>query len=162
PSAESGSGKSETLRHIEKPFRQFEHSQLKNWTEKIRPGVEAEIELLNAELAELKKKAAKADDIEERKEIHQRFWKAQTKLHQAEEELQPPVLTVEDLTSEKLAALLSKNRERITSISSDAGSIINNLLGRYSKLDRTDEAIYLKGWTGEHHRVDRIGRDSIM
>jgi hypothetical protein len=161
PGAESASGKSETLRHIEKPFRQFERERIKGWSEEIQPALKTEIELLGAELSELKKKLAKMESSVERDEIREDFKLKQVRLQKAEEAMQQPVLTVEDSTTEKLAFLLSKNRECITSISSDAGVIINNLLGRYSKLDRTDEAIYLKGWTGEYHRVDRIGRDSI-
>jgi replicative DNA helicase len=159
--AESASGKSETLRHIEKPFRQFERDRIKRWSEETQPAVKTEVELLSAELGELKKRVGKAGSSAERDEIREEFKLKQAKLQETEEATQPPILTVEDLTTEKLAFLLSKNRECITSISSDAGVIINNLLGRYSKLDRTDEAIYLKGWTGEYHRVDRIGRDSI-
>lgn len=40
--------------------------------------------------------------------------------------------------------------------------MINNLLGRYSKQDRTDETIYLKTWSGEPCRVHRIGRESVL
>jgi hypothetical protein len=42
-----------------------------------------------------------------------------------------PTLTCEDITSEKLADLLSKNDEQLASMSSDALSIVNILLGRY-------------------------------
>jgi hypothetical protein len=40
-------------------------------------------------------------------------------------------------------------------LSPDAGAIVNNLLGRYSKLDRTDETIYLKAYSGDYCQVDR-------
>ena len=146
PGAESASGKSETLRHIEKPFRQFERERIKKWSEETQPAMKTEIELLGAELSELKKKLAKMESGIERDEIREDFKIRQARLQKAEEAMQQPVLTVEDSTTEKLAFLLSKNRGCITSISADAGVIVNNLLGRYSKLDRTDEAIYLKGW----------------
>jgi len=35
-------------------------------------------------------------------------------------------------------------------------------LGRYSKLDRTDEGIYLKAFSGDHCRVDRQGREPVL
>jgi hypothetical protein len=39
---------------------------------------------------------------------------------------------------------------------------VNNLLGRYSKLDRTDEGIYLKAFSGDNCRVDRQGREPVL
>jgi hypothetical protein len=57
--------------------------------------------------------------------------------------------------------LLAQNDEQLASISADAGSIVNNLLGRYNKLNRTDEAIYLKAFSGDYCRVDRQARDPV-
>jgi hypothetical protein len=68
---------------------------------------------------------------------------------------------VENVTTEKLAVLLSQRKETLFSLSADAGSIVNNLLGRYAKGERTDESLYLKAWTGEPERVDRLGRESV-
>jgi hypothetical protein len=94
----------------------------------------------------------------------------------AEATMQPPVLTVENVTVEnvtvenvtvenvtveRLAVLLSRLRETLTSLSPDAGEVVNNLLGRYNRAERTDETVYLKAWTGENCRVDRQGRDAI-
>src|SRR5262249_34091999 len=36
------------------------------------------------------------------------------------------------------------------------------LLGRYNKLDRTDEGIYLKAYTGDPCKVDRQTRESVL
>ena len=72
------------------------------------------------------------------------------------------MLCVEDVTTEKLAPMLSRPGETLFSVSSDAGAVVNNLLGRYSKGDRTDESIYLKAWTGERVKVDRLGRESVL
>ena len=78
------------------------------------------------------------------------------------EKLNPPRLCCEDVTSEKLAVMLAQNQEQLASLSPDAGSIVNNLLGRYSKLDRTDEGIYLKAFSGDNCRVDRQGREPVL
>jgi len=47
-------------------------------------------------------------------------------------------------------------------MSPDAGNIVNILLGQYSKLDRTDDNIYLKSWSGDNCRVDRQGRGPVV
>jgi hypothetical protein len=57
--------------------------------------------------------------------------------------------------------MLAHSDEQLASLSPDGGSIVNNLLGRYSKLDRTDEGIYLKAFSGDYCRVDRQGRDPV-
>jgi hypothetical protein len=55
PSAESGSGKSETFRHFAKPFLQFEAERLKAWKVETLPGLLAEGDILESEVAKLKK-----------------------------------------------------------------------------------------------------------
>jgi Protein of unknown function (DUF3987) len=60
------------------------------------------------------------------------------------------------------ADLLSKNDEQLASLSSDALSIVNILLGRYNKLDRTDESLYLKAFSGDPCVVHRMSRDPIF
>ncbi len=47
-------------------------------------------------------------------------------------------------------------------MSSDALSIVNILLGRYNKLDRTDESLYLKAFSGDPCVVHRMSRDPIF
>jgi hypothetical protein len=76
--------------------------------------------------------------------------------------LNAPALYCEDVTTEKLAVMLAHNQEQLASLSPDAGSIVNNLLGRYNKLDRTDEGIYVKAFSGDNCRVDRQGRGPVL
>jgi hypothetical protein len=83
-------------------------------------------------------------------------------LDQIEAKLCAPVLSCEDVTGEKLAVLLAHNGEQSASLSSDALAIVNILLGRYNKLDRTDEGIYLKAFTGDRCKVDRQSRESVL
>ncbi len=148
------------MRHACKPIREFEERAITEWRAETQPSLRANTDMLQAQLTKLKKAAAVCMDKEERKQIHQQVATLHGELEELEAQMQPPVLIVEDVTTEVLVVLLSKRGETLASISSDAGSIINNLLGRYAK-DRTDEAIYLKTWTGEPYRVHRIGRQSV-
>ena len=154
-SAESGSGKSETFRHAAKPSFEFEAEVLETWKAKVLPGLAAEADILEAEISKLKTAAGKSDGAKERDEIKAQLEAKKRALADVESQLHAPALTVEDCTSEKLASLLAANGETLASISPDAGAIVNNLLGRYSKLDRTDESIYLKAYSGDFLRVDR-------
>ena len=83
-------------------------------------------------------------------------------LEEVETKLRTPALSCEDVTGEKLAVLLAHNGEQLASLSADALAIVNILLGRYNKLDRTDEGIYLKAFTGDRCKVDRQTRESVL
>jgi len=155
-SAESGSGKSETFRHAARPFFEFEAEALERWRVSKSPGLAAEKDILESEIRTLGAKAGKLELAGERADLKQKLQEKKAALAKLEAELHAPSFTVEDVTTEKLAALLAANGEALASVSSDAGSIVNNLLGRYSKGERTDETIYLKGWSGDFCRVDRV------
>ena len=161
-SAESGSGKSEAIRHAAEPLYQYEAETLDAWRAEMLPGLKAEAEILQAEIGRLKKSAGSESGAAEREEIRAQMQAKLAALATVEKGMRPPVLCVEDVTTEKLPAMLSRPGETLFSISSDAGAIINNLLGRYAKGDRTDETIYLKTWTGERVRVDRLGREGVQ
>ena len=162
PSAESGSGKSETFRHAAKPFFIYEREAVERWQADTLPGLQAEADMLESEMARLKKQAGAGKLGLEREEIRDEYKAKKKALADVNEKLNPPRLCCEDVTSEKLAVMLAHNGEQLASLSPDAGSIVNNLLGRYSKLDRTDEGIYLKAFSGDNCRVDRQGREPVL
>jgi len=169
-SAESGSGKSETFRHSSHPFHEFERELVEAWRKSTLPGLQTEKDMIEAEIAaEIAKvrknggrKDGKGPDASTRDEIKARLEKKKADLAAVEAQLHAPVLSVEDVTSERLASLLAVRDETLASLSADAGGIVNNLLGRYSKLDRTDEGIYLKAYSGDFCRVDRQTRQPIL
>lgn len=63
-------------------------------------------------------------------------------------------LLTEDITSEQQVVHLSLNNECTFIYSSDGRSTCNNMLGAYKKRG-TDEAIYLKGYSGDMHDMER-------
>ena len=63
-------------------------------------------------------------------------------------------LLVEDITSERLITRLAANKECAFVYSSDGRQICNNILGAYRKRG-ADEAIYLKGYSGDMHDTER-------
>ena len=78
-----------------------------------------------------------------------------------DEKDKPPKIIVEDVTTQKLAMLLQDHREQLFSLSSDAGDVISNLLGRNQRSNCTDESLYLKTYSCEPVDVDRLSRESI-
>jgi hypothetical protein len=161
-SAESGSGKSETFRHAAKSFFAYEREMIEQWKAETLPSLQAEKEMLESEIAKLKKDAFKSESGMAREETRAAMKAKKKALADVEAKLLAPALCCDDTTSEKLAVMLAHNQEQLASLSPDAGIIVNNLLGRYSKLDRTDEGIYLKSFSGDNCRVDRQGREPVL
>lgn len=162
PSAQTGTGKSESFRHAARPLFEYEREILEQWRRDILPGLQAEKELLESEVNALKKTVGKKDSGMEREATRRELEQKKARLLELDGLLQAPVLTVEDITTERLASLLVKRDEVLTSLSPDAGNIVSNLLGRYNKLDRTDESIYLKAYSGDYTRVDRQTREPVV
>jgi hypothetical protein len=161
-SAESGSGKSETFRHLAGPLFEFEAERVAAWNLETKPGLLAEHKILEAEIAKLTKLVAKANGVAERDEIRAELKEKLAAHDQIEKQLRTPILSCEDVTGEKLAVLLAHNGEQLASLSADALAIVNILLGRYNKLDRTDEGIYLKAYSGDRCKVDRQTREAVL
>ena len=75
------------------------------------------------------------------------------------EEKHPLKLYVDDITTEKLNQVLYENKGKASIISSEGG-IFDILAGMYSKNVNMD--VFLKGYSGDSIRVDRMGRDSTI
>jgi hypothetical protein len=158
--AESGTGKSESFRHVARPFQEFERERCDAWRTGSLPALRAEKNLLDSEIGRLKKE--NIGDSAEHERIRQLLQEKMEALEKIESALHAPVFSVEDATTEKLALLLSEQGECLASLSSDAGSVVNNLLGRYSKGGRTDDNIYLKAFSGDSYQVHRVGRGPVL
>jgi len=73
-------------------------------------------------------------------------------------EIRPLQLIVDDVTTEKLTSVMSDNGGRMALISSEGG-IFDTISGMYSKSVNID--VFLKAYSGDVIKVDRIGRDSL-
>ncbi|MGH7989715.1 MAG: DUF3987 domain-containing protein, partial [Limisphaerales bacterium] len=135
---------------------------LDRWTAETLPGLQAEADLLESEIKKLTSAKGKIKTGIDREELRDELQTKKKALADVKVQLSAPRLCCEDVTSEKLAVMLGCNQEQQASLSSDAGNIVNILLGRYNKVDRTDEGIYLKAFSGDNCRVDRQGREPVL
>jgi hypothetical protein len=144
------------------PFLDFEREYVHKWTHEVKPEIEVEVELLTGLLGKCHKELLKLepDDVEFTK-IKKQAVVFKSQLNAFEKQMSDPALSVDDITVEKLAMVLYRNDECIASLSADAGGIVQNLLGRYNKKDQTDDSIYLKTFSWDYIRVDRVGRPSL-
>lgn len=74
-------------------------------------------------------------------------------------EIKPKKLYVDDITTEKLTSILSDSGGK-TAVISTEGGIFDVLAGMYNKSVNID--VFLKGYSGDTIRVDRIGRQSEL
>jgi replicative DNA helicase len=161
-SADSGSGKSETFRHAVKPLQIAEAEMLESWKAETLPKAQAEKELIEQEIGKLKGGLRKEHGAVEREDIRAALQEKHSELLKVEPDLQPPRLIVEDVTTERLAVMMVNQGECLASLSADAGAIVNNILGRYNKAERTDEILYVKAYSGDFCRVDRQTREPVI
>ena len=134
PSALSGTGKSEAFRHATEPFVEFEHGMIDQWERSDLPALLADQEVLEIEIAALKKKISsiaaglKNGGTADQAILKEGLVEKLAVRADVEKLLHVPILTVEDVTIEELAVLLSHRDETLASLSPDAGAVINNCL----------------------------------
>ena len=137
------------------PLTAWERAQ-REIVEPLIASAQSEIASLSEQVKELRKQMKKAHSIEQaqlKKEI------AQLEMDMPKVPTMPQVWA-QDVTTEKLGALMSENNERMAVMSDEAG-IFDILAGRYSggvpNLD-----LYLQGHAGSPVKVDRGSRPSIF
>jgi hypothetical protein len=160
--APSGTGKSNFFKEVTNPIMQFQAV--------CRVNKEPQRLLYNAEQMiqdrKIKKAIAAGASVPTTDQIAANNQRVQLASLLAQKEVlsscqSEPTLVCEDVTSERLAVILSQNEETIFSASPDAGQILSVLLGRYNRVGRVDDALYLKGYSGDYCQVDRVSRKRI-
>jgi hypothetical protein len=161
-SAESGSGKSETFRHIAAPLVDHQKQQIEIWKQKTLVNVQSEMGVLKREVATLERKTAKATEPMERARLLGELEFKKARENELAKLVTMPGIIAQDVTTERLAVLLRDNREVVFSTSADARKLVDNLMGRYNPGNTTDESLYLSAYSGDFVRVDRQGRDTVV
>ncbi len=161
-SAESGSGKSETFRLIAAPFLDHQQRQIENWQRNKNPQIQAEIRVLDKQIESLERKAAKATNPADHDQLVKDLKDKIARKDELARRSSMPCIIAQDVTIERLAVLTRDSREVMFSASADARKLVDNLLGRYNPGKTTDESFYLSAFSGDHTRVDRQGRETVV
>jgi hypothetical protein len=144
---ESGQRKSPVFREILKPLKEFEKSMQEQQSEVLAENRTAR------ELLDRERRQAIAENNKERAfEIDKELLMLP--------ELYEYRLTVDNLTSEKLAMLLKENPQGLGLFAPEA-DCVENIAGKYSN-GRSDCKLYLRAFSGDGFCVDRIGRSSLI
>lgn len=156
--AKSGTGKGRSFDAITYPWFELEIEAKHEWNSKIRPALESSILLHQRELEVLKKTIGRTGY--DRVKVENEITRLITIIQSKEDQRREPCLTVSEATKEALAERLSHGEnEALASMSAEARGCLDVLAGRYNR--KTDESIYLSGYSGDKINVDRINRPSI-
>src|SRR5208282_3746308 len=153
----SGNRKTQVLHAVTRPLRQWEAEQLTEIAPLITAAKSAR-ETALARIAALRKKAAGADDNSaDYADLQQQIQNLESKLPEIPS---LPRLWSQDVTPEKLGALMAESGECMAIIS-DEGGIFDILAGRYNNgVPNLD--LFLQSHAGAPVRVDRGSRPSVM
>jgi hypothetical protein len=181
---QSGDGKSRVMTIAYAPLLNHEAAMAKKWREEIEPGARAEKKLIEGEIqrvGSVKKSIVKAEkaaepkgpedaenmfapskpliegDPQSVKKVQDDLARLYSGLAKAESMLVPPRLIVDDVTPEKLVSLM-QHANCLISASAEARKVMDVLMGRYSpgKGEQTGEDVYLRGFSGDPIKVDRV------
>lgn len=158
--APSGCGKSEAYRHALKPLYTIHAERLAKHKALNLPRIKAERTELEARRDRIKRELSKADlDEGDRDTRIRELTEIEIKLEELRLAEIAPSLIVEDCTSQTLPPMLEA-RGCVALASSDAGTVVQNLLGRYND-SASDADILLKAWSRESISVQRLSRKMV-
>ncbi len=147
--AEPSERKSAVIGAVSNPITAYEAEENKRRAPLIEES-KMKLRVLEQEQKAMESKMAKKQDVKEEDFLSIASEIAEFKV------MRPLKLYVDDITTEKLSSALSENGR--TAILSAEGGIFDLLAGLYSKNVNID--VFLKAYSGDTIRVDRIGRPS--
>lgn len=147
--AKSGTGKGRTFSILEKPLKEAEAELEETFFCSTRPMIELEVKQKKDQLKE-------TQESKNKEEIQKLSYELSCLEKQLQEQ---PSMFCDDITKEALAELLSQqDDETLSSHSSEARGLIDNLMGQYSG-GVSEESIYCKLYSGDPIKVNRRAKD---
>ncbi|WP_407311754.1 YfjI family protein [Desulfosporosinus sp. SB140] len=154
-----GNRKSKTFADLIHPLTLWESEKRKEFTPLVKQA-ESLKKLREGQISKLQTDAVKADNPDTAENLALR---AAAIACEMEEMGTPslPKLYLDDHTQEKLVIAMAEQGGRIAILSSEAG-LFGLIEGRYVQSGGPNLDVYLKAFSGDPLRVDRIGRPSIQ
>lgn len=160
--AGSGTGKSESMRILRRPFDKINAELAEHWERTVRSEAETRMRGIELQMNAIEKRSkntgySNADA--------QRVAQLSVEKRQLEIQLIPPRLLFEDATQEAMVDACASFDQSIFACSSDAGKAISNLHGRYAKSGGSlfrEDTFLLKAFSNEQIVVNRIKGSTIL
>ena len=163
--APAGSGKAAPAAILTKPFLEYASQVARRFQDFERPLLQTEIECAMTEKRALLRKfnVRKADEGGRSiAESESDLATLNKKIAEANRRLTSPAPFVEDVTSQKLVLTCARNVDGAVFVFSAEGAEVLRIAGgRYRGDGKADLEIWLKGFSCEILRQDRVGRESV-
>jgi hypothetical protein len=163
--APAGSGKAAPAAILTKPFLEYASQVIKRFQDFERPLLQTEIECAMTEKrATLRKFNVQKAENGGRSisESESELTTLNKRIAEATRRLTPPAPYVEDVTSQKLVLTCARNVDGATFVFSAEGAEVLRIAGgRYRGDGKADLEVWLKGFSCEILRQDRVGRESV-
>jgi hypothetical protein len=153
----SGDRKTSNHDEITRPIFEYQNQKQIEMHRQIREAANRN-QILEARLVKLQKQAANIDSESERKILISQAAAVKEEIDQNPVPASP-VFIVDDITTEKLGALMAENNETMALLSAEGG-IFKLVNGLYNERDGNFD-LYLKAHAGDPYSCHRIGRKSI-
>jgi hypothetical protein len=151
----SGDRKSSVFRDVLAPVLEFEQREAERMAPEIARAASAR-RVLEGRVKKAEERAAREAEEIKRQQLEQQARDLAAELARCQVP-ERPRLACDDITPEKLANLLAKHGGRMLQAAPE-GTLFEIVRGRYSEMMNLD--IWLKGYSGDDHVVDRVGRPS--
>lgn len=151
--ASSASAKSPIYKEVTTPLRTFEQEEITRLGPEIQKAASLR-RIKEQRLKELEQKAVKDAEFE----IQAANLASEVSMMVERGE---PRITTADATPEAIERLLSEQNGRLAVFSSESGGIISIMSGRYRSGGSGNIDVFLKAYSGDDIRVDRIGRKAL-
>ena len=175
----SGGGKSRNAGPLFKPLTDYQDRLQADYEQNKQPQLQAQAKLIEKTIKVLEKQAEveskgrlgkpgskdqaassqkliSADELKQTLQLD--LAKQYGELARLKLQMGKPQVVMEDFTVQAFIRAMSRNQGKMLIISSDAREMVGNLMGRYNQ-GKTDENIFLKGWSAERHAYDRKGEN---
>lgn len=158
------SGKTPAIRPLREPFDEIqerlnsEYRCLLAGHQGRKEQQDMQVSVAKSELMKLKRKGIREGEAIDESDLCEALDKARGSGGDSPTER---ILMADDASSEKLAVLMQNNGGAVASVSTDGRKIIHIAGGLYSGNGAADLDVWLKGFSGDPIRVDRVTRDSV-
>jgi replicative DNA helicase len=155
---ESGSRKSAVFSAMIAPIRAHECDEAERAAPELEQ-IQQQRRIAEGRRAECERHATKATSAKDREKWEQEARQAAAE-YAALPEPASPRLLCQDVTEEALGKLLSAHGGRMGNFDAEGG-LFRLMAGRYSDKNEAAFQLYLKGWSGEDHILDRASRAGL-
>lgn len=163
--APAGSGKAAPAAILTKPFLEYASQVSKRFHDFERPLLQTEIDCATMQKRALLRILTKKNPDQGGRAVAESEAELTTlgrKIAEANKRLTPPAPYVEDVTSQKLILTCARNIDGAAFVFSAEGAEVLRIAGgRYRGDGKADLEVWLKGFSCEILRQDRVGRESV-